>query len=139
MSRRWFIDTGFVIVMASSRDAFHDLAQHLSTRVESESIALVTSDAILLEIGAALSRLAYRRAAVEILDSLRRDPNVEIVPLDRTLMDSAIVLFATRTDKEWSLADCVSFEIMRVHDLNEALSADGHFEQAGFAALLRKQ
>jgi uncharacterized protein len=133
VSRRWFIDTGFVIAMASSRDAFHEPAHHLSTRIESESIALVTSDAILLEIGAALSRLA-----VEILDSLRRDPNVEIVPLDRTLMDSAIVLFATRTDKEWSLADCVSFEIMRLHDLNEALSADGHFEQAGFAALLRK-
>ena len=37
----------------------------------------------------------------------------------------------------WSLTDCISFVVMRHHEIAEALTADRHFEQAGFAALLR--
>jgi predicted nucleic acid-binding protein len=40
-------------------------------------------------------------------------------------------------DKEWSLTDCASFEIMRERGLTEALAHDQHFVQAGFVALLR--
>ena len=46
-------------------------------------------------------------------------------------------LYFARTDKEWSLTDCVSFEIMRMQGTAEALTADHHFEQAGFTALLK--
>jgi uncharacterized protein len=53
-------------------------------------------------------------------------------------MNNAAALFADRVDKEWSLTDCVSFELMRTRGLHDALSADGHFEQAGFTALMRK-
>jgi predicted nucleic acid-binding protein len=41
------------------------------------------------------------------------------------------------TDKDWSLTDCVSFLVMRKRRLTEALTADRHFEQAGFVALLK--
>ena len=41
-----------------------------------------------------------------------------------------------RPDKEWSLTDCISFEVMAELGLTEALTADHHFEQAGFRALL---
>jgi uncharacterized protein len=137
MARRWFIDTGFVIALVSPRDAFHEVATHLSTQIETESIQLLTTDAVILEIGAALSRLAYRSAAIEIIQSMRSDPRVEIYSLDQHLMAQATDLFASRTDKEWSLADCVSFETMKRLEIGEALSADVHFEQAGYTALLR--
>jgi uncharacterized protein len=137
MAKRWFIDTGFVIALVSPRDGFHEVANHLSTRAETESIRLVTTDAVILEIGAALSRLSYRSAAIAIIESMRNDPRVEILPLNQALMTQAIELFTSRTDKEWSLADCVSFEAMKRLDIEDALSADAHFEQAGFRALLR--
>ena len=35
-----------------------------------------------------------------------------------------------------SLTDCISFVVMKQYDLHEALTADHHFEQAGFRALL---
>jgi uncharacterized protein len=136
---RWFIDTGFVIALASPRDTHHAAATQLADHVAQNSIRLLSTDAVLLEVGAALSRLAYRPAAVNILRALREDDNVELVPIDARLLASATDFFARMIDKEWSLTDCVSFEVMRVHGVVEALSADAHFEQAGFRALLRRQ
>jgi predicted nucleic acid-binding protein len=51
-------------------------------------------------------------------------------------MARSLALYGQRMDKHWSFIDCVSFEMMREHDLTEALSADHHFSQAGFHALL---
>jgi len=45
--------------------------------------------------------------------------------------------FRQRRDKGWSLTDCISFLAMQRHGLAEALTADHHFEQAGFNILLR--
>ena len=46
-------------------------------------------------------------------------------------------LYRERADKEWPLTDCISFVVMQEHGLAEALTADHHFEQAGFKALLK--
>jgi predicted nucleic acid-binding protein len=46
-------------------------------------------------------------------------------------------LFAARSDKEWSLTDCISFVLMQQEQISEALTADHHFEQAGYLALLK--
>lgn len=43
---------------------------------------------------------------------------------------------ATRPDKDWSLTDCTSFVVMQDAGINEALTGDRHFEQAGFKTLL---
>jgi len=48
-----------------------------------------------------------------------------------------VTLYASRPDKQWSLTDCISFEIMRERGVTEALTGDHHFEQAGFMALLK--
>ena len=52
------------------------------------------------------------------------------------LFERALALFERRQDKEWSLADCGSFEVMTLFGIVQALTADAHFEQAGFVALL---
>jgi predicted nucleic acid-binding protein len=40
-------------------------------------------------------------------------------------------------NKEWSLTDCISIEVMTDHGATEAATADKHFTQAGFRALMR--
>lgn len=100
---------------------------------------MVTTRAVQLEIGAALSRLAYRASAAAILAALDRDPGITVVPLDDDTYRRALSLFASRADKEWSLTDCVSFVVMRDRAITQALSTDMHFAQAGFEALLQAQ
>lgn len=59
-----------------------------------------------------------------------------MVPLDRVLFERGIELFEARSDKNWSLTDCISFVIMTDLRLTFALTADKHFAQAGFQTLL---
>jgi uncharacterized protein len=59
-----------------------------------------------------------------------------VVPLDDTLLQRAFALFKDRSDKEWSLTDCVSFEILRERGIVDALTPDAHFAQATFKALM---
>ncbi len=131
-----FLDTGYAIALLSPRDRYHAVAERLGAGLKGGNHKVVTTDAIVLEIGAALARVSHRVAAVTFIDGLRNDPNVEIVALDRTLFESAYRLFKERPDKDWSLTDCVSFVVMGERGISEALTADQHFVQAEKKALL---
>lgn len=133
-----FLDTGFAIALLSPRDAFHPRALALAAAMRTAKTRVVTSDAVLLEIGAALAKAAYRSAAAKLIAALRSDPQVDIVALDTALFDAAFALFQSRHDKDWSLTDCISFVIMRQRGFDQALAADEHFAQAGFTPLLAR-
>ncbi len=132
-----FLDTSFAIALSSTTDQNHIRAVEIANQLETNKTQLVTTQAILLEIGNALSRQRYRVAAIELLESLHTDPNVEIVRLTYGLYLSAFDLFKQREDKEWGLVDCISFIVMQDRGIIDALTADTHFQQAGFRALLR--
>ncbi len=132
----WFIDTSFLIALCSGSDRHHEQAGRLLDQIETQGIHLVTSSAVLLELGAALSRLPHRAGAATIIRELQADARVDVVSVHRELLEQALALFEARPDKEWSMADCASFEVMRSRGITRALTADKHFEQAGFEALL---
>ena len=133
-----FLDAAYAIALSSPADQFHSLAVALAERLETSGARLITTSGVLLEIGNALAKLQYRRAAAQLLASLRADPTVEIVPLSDELFEQALRLFSTRPDKEWGLTDCLSFEVMKERGITEALTTDEHFQQAGFRVLLRE-
>ncbi|MGI8469159.1 MAG: type II toxin-antitoxin system VapC family toxin [Pyrinomonadaceae bacterium] len=137
MANEIFLDTAYAIALSVESDAHHERAVEISEDLESDGVPLVTTRAVLLEIGNALSKRRYRQAAVELLDALEQDQQVEIVPLAEELYRRAFELFISRPDKDWSLVDCVSFVVMRERGITGALTTDEHFEQAGFRPLLR--
>jgi len=98
---------------------------------------MMTTRAVMIEIGNTLSKERYRQAAVMLLNSLEADSKVEIIPLTEELYGQAFDLYCKRPDKECGLTDCISFTVMREHEITESLTADEHFQQAGFRALLR--
>jgi len=132
-----FLDTSYAIALSSPSDRHHSRALEIAIELEAANATLVTTRGILLEIGNALSRKKYREAAIELLDSLEADASVEIEPMTDVLYDDGFELYRSRPDKEWGLIDCCSFTVMTQRNLLKALTADLHFEQAGFQALLR--
>ena len=133
-----FLDTAYAIALSSPNDLFHHRAIQLAEQIEAQGIQLVTTRAVLLEIGNALSRQRHRDAAITLLDALEADPNVEIIPLSEQLYTRALRLYRERPDKDWGLTDCVSFVVLQDRTITEALTTDEHFQQAGFRMLMRE-
>jgi predicted nucleic acid-binding protein len=98
---------------------------------------LITTLAVALEIGNALSGQKYRRVSANLLEALNNDKTIEVLPVGEELYRDGLQLYKDRSDKGWSLTDCISFLVMMDRGLTEALTTDGHFEQAGFRALPR--
>ena len=124
-----FVDTGYILALVNENDQHHAEAVALSQKFDDQPI--VVTDAVLLEIGNALSRMD-RDAAVQIIEDLRESTGVTVVNLTPELFESAFDLYRRHTDKQWGLVDCVSFVVMRRMDLKIALAFDQHFAQAGF-------
>jgi len=133
-----FLDTSYALALSAPTDQFHQRALTLAAELESARAHLVTTRAVLLEIGNALARLRYRAAAVSLLQSLEADPSVEVMPLSEDLYRRALDLYCSRPDKEWGLIDCASFVVMSERGMNMALTADEHFQQCGLRALLKE-
>ena len=136
MKTEVFLDTSYAIALSVRNDDLHEQAIRLADLLQTAETHLVTTQAVLLEIGNALSRQRYRRAAVMLLNALETDPKVKIVSLSGQLYTQAVELYCQRPDKEWGLVDCVSFIVMQERRMTDALTADEHFQQAGFRALL---
>lgn len=131
-----FIDSAYVLALINDRDQYHENAKRLVRRYRRQS--LVTSEGVLLEVGNFLSA-RFRTQAVEVIEQFLTSPDIEVVYTTPQLLVSALALYKRMSDKEWSLADCISFVIMRERGISEALTSDHHFTQAGFRALLSSQ
>ena len=132
MPNRIFVDTVFVIALINQRDQYHQQASELADRFE--GYPLLTTDAVLLEIGNALAR-GYKQEAIEVIEQFLASDEVEIKRLTPYLFEQAFELYKQHRDKDWSLVDCISFVTMREAGLSQALTFDRHFVQAGFEVL----
>ena len=133
-----FLDTSYAIALSSPKDKYYGAALSLAEELETKSTKLITTTAILLEIGNALSKRQHRAGAVQLLTSLEDDSTVEVISLTEELYSQGFKLYKERQDKDWGLVDCISFIVMKERNLTAALTADDHFIQAGFQALLRQ-
>jgi predicted nucleic acid-binding protein len=139
MKAEVLLDTAYAIALSSPNDLFHHRAVQLADELKAAGTRLVTTRAILLEIGNALSKQRHRRAGVMLLNSLEADPRVEIISMSEELYSRALRLHRERPDKEWTLTDCVSFIVMEDRGISEALTTDEHFQQAGFHVLMQQE
>ncbi len=133
---RLFLDTTFVQVLLNKNDQYHVIAKSRLTELRTAT-EVWTTEAILIEIGNALSA-TQREAAVRFINRCYATPNTHVVSVDTALLKRASSLYRERADKEWGLTDCISFVVMADQDLVDAMTADRHFIQAGFRALMRE-
>ena len=129
-----FADSFYYFALLNPTDAAHELAVSCATSLVAP---LVTTAWVLTELADGMANKSDRAECIAFIDELRRSPKVIIVPSTPELFERGLGLYRNRPDKDWSLTDCISFVVMQREGISEALTADHHFEQAGFAALLK--
>jgi predicted nucleic acid-binding protein len=134
--RTVFLDTSFVIALGNKDDPHHERAKALDHELLKEDAVLMLHWGILIEIADGFARLARRAHGLELLAKLTSEAGYSVVPITDTLLQGGLDLYRARADKEWSLTDCISFVLMKEQSVTEALTADNHFRQAGFKAML---
>ncbi len=132
-----FADTGFWVALLFPGDSLHERATAIQSALR--NARLVTSEMIFSEYFTFFSNKGslFRQRCTVFYRQLQINGEAEIIPQTSRLFHNALLLFERRPDKEWSLTDCASFQIMRNLGIGEALTYDIHFRQAGFKPLLR--
>ncbi|MEK7795149.1 MAG: PIN domain-containing protein, partial [Candidatus Hydrogenedentota bacterium] len=87
---------------------------------------------IITEASSSMSRPPFRRKWINFYNELLTNKRFEVVPPSVDLYVEGMTLYQDYHDKSWSLTDCISFVVMRDRGIAHALTADRHFEQAGF-------
>ena len=131
--KRRFADTAFYVALGNPKEELNPRAVSYAV---TPGLQVVTTEFILIEAANFFGKPIMRAQFIQLVEALRTDRHVQIIPASAELFQRGLAHFAARSDKEWSLTDCTSFEVMRDLGLTEALTADHHFTQAGFVALL---
>jgi predicted nucleic acid-binding protein len=134
--RRVFVDTSAWIALLDDTDSLFEQAHRVSLELRAAKTLLVTTEFVLLELADAFCMPHLRSRAVTYIESLRRETAVITLPASTQWFSLGWEIFKKRSDKSWSLTDCISFAVMSNEGLAEAFTSDRHYEQAGFAKLL---
>jgi len=128
-----FADTFYFLALLNQRDPCHTRAIAAS-RVP--GLAILTTEFVLLELADALCKPQYRDDVLGICHLVETNPSCRLTRASSKLLTRGRELYRQRLDKEWPLTDCISFVVLGDEGVGEALTADHHFVQAGFKAIL---
>lgn len=137
MASRALVDTGALLAVANPRDQHHDEAVAIGRRFLATGGRWVGTTLVLAELHGHLLHRRGPEVAREHLERLMADPAHEWLDTSTELIGEAVERWMRRfRDQRFSLADAVSFEVMRRLDLTTAFAFDHHFEVAGYRRLM---
>ncbi len=132
-----FADAVYWIAIVKPRDPWRDAARAAKKRLGQARI--VTTEEVLGEFLAALRKgPSLRHTAVKMVRAILSNPNVKVVPQSRDSFQKGLALYDARGDKQYSLQDCVSMNVMTAGSITEVLTNDHHFKQEGFTILMKR-
>lgn len=135
--KKVFADTSYWIALLNDRDVLHTKATAMHAKLV--TVRMFTSEMVLVELlnGLCDGDPWRRSAAVSAVETIRSKPSIVVFPQTSEQFHSAFERYKKTPDKNWSITDCASFQIMETEGITTALTHDHHFVQAGFEALLR--
>jgi predicted nucleic acid-binding protein len=137
MANEIFVDTsGFYALMVKGDDR-HEAAEKALREARRRKRGFVTSDYVLDETATLLKARGFAHLLGAFFDSVQSSRLCRIEWTDPDRFHEAQGFFLKHVDHAWSFTDCVSFRVMKVLRLRDALTKDEHFTEAGFVALLR--
>ncbi len=128
-----FVDTSAIFALLDNDDQYHQTSQEGWLTLVDRSEALVTSNYVLVETIA----LVTRRLGFQAVRDFQTDfaPVLRVYWVDELLHERAIAALLTAGDRSLSLVACVSFELMRRFSTDTAFAFDAHFVQQGFRCI----
>ncbi len=134
-----FADTLYWMALVYPKDQWRQAALGAKERLGPARI--VTTDEVLTELLTILrnSGAILRKQAALMVRKILSNPNVKTVPQSRDSFLKGLSLYEQRQDKQYSLTDCVSMNVMKTELINEVLTNDHHFEQEGFTVLMQRK
>ena len=135
MQQKLFLDTSYFAALVSKKDNYYKKAVELSYKVE-KTKEVWTHEGIILEIGDLLAKNDRDFALKWSELILSETTNIKVEKLSTSLIKKGLSVYKKYNDKTVGLTDCISFQVMWDKSINEALTADNHFVQVGFRALL---
>ncbi len=132
-----FADAVYWIAIARPQDPWSEQA-HVA-RQQLGDVQIVTTDEVLSEFLTAFSKYGpnLRRAAVKMVREILSNANIRVTPQSRFSFQDGMALYEARHDKQYSLQDCISMNVMKSESIREILTNDHHFEQEGFIVLMK--
>jgi predicted nucleic acid-binding protein len=131
-----FVDTAYLIALLDVRDTRNREAVDLAKKLTAKSAHLTTTDAVFLEFANYFARSPLRRQAIDWITAIRGAEGWDIVPVETSLLSRAEARYRVHDDKNWSLTDCLSVEVMLARGIRDIATTDGGFTQAGFRILM---
>ncbi len=135
MAQEIFVDSGAWYTLVDAGDNFHMAASRVYARLVKAQHTLVTTNLVLAEANALILRRVNQAAALHFLARMRNNIHVDIVYTTPVLDATAEALLHQYADHDFSLADAVSFIVMRERRIAQAFTFDRHFRAAGFTLL----
>ena len=132
-----FIDTSGYFAMLSSNDAAHERCISWLKDARKRKISFVTTDNVLSETATLLKARGTAHLAEKLFQSITKGSLTRLEFLNEERLEKVIKFYLKTKDQGYSFCDCASFVIMKELSLKNALTADEHFEIAGFTAILR--
>ena len=133
-----FADTLFWVAIVKPGDPYANAAKQAEEDLR--EFITVTTDEVLAEFLTSLSKggAVLRETAAKMVHAILDNPNVKVVPQSRDSFLKGLALYKNRTDKQYSLTDCVSMNVMKNKKISKALTNYHHFEQEGLKILIKK-
>ena len=129
-----FGDTFYFVACLNRADQHHQKAASFALQNQRR---IITTTWVLTEVADAFAASAARNRIAGFVAALEGDGNTTIIPATETLFHRGLERYSARSDKSWTLTDCISFIVMEDEGIREALTGDQHFMQAGFELLLK--
>ena len=125
-----FADTSGLFALLANNDYMHIRAREKFAYFAGHSVKLVTSSFVLVETIAFLQRpiglAPFHDFNAKIL------PLLEVIWVDGKWYKRATQRLFARNNRDVSLVDCLSFEIMESLEIKYAFAFDSHFEENSF-------
>jgi predicted nucleic acid-binding protein len=135
MKPRVFVDASAYVALLRKDDANHAAAAAIYGTLQQQQAHFVTTYFVVAEAHALLLRylgIPSARRFLQNLDTSQITTLAHVAPDDITAAKALLYRYA---DKDFSLADAISFTVMTRLGLQTAFTFDGHFQQYGLRVL----